>query len=151
MEICFEQIKEKLDHRIKLLHEMAPESIGDQLHMELIGYSEDKREFQATFETKAWMQNPIGMLHGGIISTILDQGMGMLAHCMIPEDGFAPSIQLDVSYVRPMETERKVLLKIQIESVTHTLIHMHAQAYHLDSPDKLCVTGNAVYYYKPAK
>lgn len=148
MKIDYALVKENLRIRFGLLHEFAPDSIGDLLHMELTGYLDDSEDFLMTCDTYPWMQNPIGLLHGGIISTILDQGMGMLAHCMIPQGDFAPSIQLNVSYIRPMQTGKKVLLKIHVESATHTLIHMRAEAYEADQPEKLCVTGTGIYFHK---
>lgn len=151
MKIDYAKVKEQLGIRFGLLHEVAPDSIGDMLHMELEGYADHSEDFLMTCDTYPWMQNPIGLLHGGIISTILDQGMGMLAHCMIPEGGFAPSISLNVSYVRPMHTGKRVLLKIHVESATRTLIHMRAEAYEAERPEKLCVTGTGVYYYKSEK
>ena len=41
-----------------------------------------------------------------------------------------------------------ILLKIYVESITRTLIHMRAEAMNEAQPDKLCVTASGVFFVK---
>ena len=95
------------------------------------------------------MQNAFGTLHGGIIATALDQGMGMLATCLMNGQGLTPSVQLNITYHRPLVAGERILLKIYVESVTRTLIYMRGEAFQEAKPDKLCATGTGIFYFKP--
>lgn len=95
------------------------------------------------------MRNAVGTLHGGISTTILDQAMGFLAFCLIPENGIAPSIQLQTVYHRPLVPGENMLVKVEAVSVTRTLLHFRGELYAEKSPEKLCVSGSGIYYYKP--
>lgn len=46
--------------------------------------------------------NPIGTVHGGVISTILDSALGVAVHSTLPEGKAYTSVELKVNFVRPV-------------------------------------------------
>src|SRR5829696_5458836 len=46
--------------------------------------------------------NPLGMVHGGLACTLLDTVVGCAAHTMLPKGVGYTSIDLNVSYLRPI-------------------------------------------------
>jgi len=47
--------------------------------------------------------NPIGMVHGGLAATLLDSAMGCAVHSMLPEGRAYTTLEIKVSYVRPLK------------------------------------------------
>lgn len=132
-----------------MLHEIAPDSIGDRMAFRLTESHPDKGAYTLQCETKEWMKNGAGTLHGGMGAAILDQAMGFIAWCVKPGPGQAPTIQLQTSYHRPLLPGKNVTIRIRVISVTHHLIHLSAEAAQAESPEKICLTGNGTYFYKP--
>jgi uncharacterized protein (TIGR00369 family) len=46
-------------------------------------------------------QNPLGTVHGGIISTLLDSAMGCAVHTTLPPGGMYTTLELKVNFLRP--------------------------------------------------
>lgn len=144
-----EDMEQRLRYWIGQLHKKAPESIGDLLRFQVGPCSAEAGEYCFFASTEEWMKNAFGSLHGGIIGTILDQGMGMLATCLMEGKAITPTVQMNVTYHRPLMAGDRVLLKIYVESVTRTLIHMRAEAMNADHPEKRCVTATGIFFIKP--
>jgi uncharacterized protein (TIGR00369 family) len=47
------------------------------------------------------MQNPLGTVHGGIITTLLDSAMGCAVHTTLPAGGMYTTLELKVNFLRP--------------------------------------------------
>lgn len=97
-----EEMEQRLRFWIGQLHSRAPESIGDLLRFRVGPCSPDAGEYRFYASTGDWMKNAFGSLHGGIIGTILDQGMGMLATCLMDSKAITPTVQMNVTYHRPL-------------------------------------------------
>ncbi len=54
--------------------------------------------------------NPLGTVHGGIMSTLLDSAMGCAVHTSLPEGASYTTLELKVNFVRavPLEGGRLV-------------------------------------------
>lgn len=142
---------EQINLRLRQLHEIAPDSIGDRLGLEPLEYDELKRECLMRCPTQEWMRNGHGTLHGGMCATMADQAMGLMAYIVKAGDGIAPAIELQLNYHRPLILAEDVLLRVRVISVTKTLIHMAAELYRASAPEKLCISSHATYFYVPAK
>jgi uncharacterized protein (TIGR00369 family) len=46
-------------------------------------------------------QNPLGTIHGGIITTLLDSAMGCAVHTTLPAGGTYTTLELKVNFLRP--------------------------------------------------
>ena len=143
----FYQIKEALRERIRELHRIAPGSIGDQMQYEVLDGEEGVYKMRCrTFD---WMRNGPGTLHGGMCATIVDQAMGFVAYCAKPGAGIAPTVQLQVEYHRPICPGETVLVDVRLVSATRSLMHLSANVYRENEPDKLCLSATSVFFYKP--
>jgi uncharacterized protein (TIGR00369 family) len=52
-----------------------------------------------------WMYNPIGSVHGGIASTLLDSALGCSIHTMLDAGARYTTSDLHVRFVRPMRAD----------------------------------------------
>ena len=135
--------------RLQQIHSAAPDSIGALMDYELLDCDPEKGEYTFCCRTMPWMRNIPGTLHGGICATVLDQAMGFVAYCVKPGEGIAPTIQLNVSYHRALIPGEKVIVKVWVVSKTKSLMSFRSEAYQQSSPEKLCLSATAVYFYKP--
>ena len=95
------------------------------------------------------MRNSAGTLHGGLCATILDQAMGFVAHCLKPGEGAAPTVQLAVDYHRPLHPGENVIVKVHVVSVTRSLMNLTVEAVQESNPDKICLSGSGIFFYRP--
>ncbi|MFB9838950.1 PaaI family thioesterase [Actinoallomurus acaciae] len=49
--------------------------------------------------------NPLGTLHGGVCSTLLDSAMGCAVHASLPEGAGYTTLELKVNFVRPVRLD----------------------------------------------
>jgi uncharacterized protein (TIGR00369 family) len=55
-----------------------------------------------TLEPAEYHYNPMGVLHGGIAATLFDSALGCAVQTMLPPAHAAPTMQLQVNYIRPI-------------------------------------------------
>ena len=143
------EMEDRLSYWITQLHERAPESIGDLLRFRVGPCDPKAGDYSFFASTEEWMKNAFGSLHGGIIGTILDQGMGMLSTCLMEGKAITPTVQMNVTYHRPFAPGDEVLLKVHVEAMTRTMIHMRGEAMCSSEPEKLCVSATGIFFIKP--
>ena len=144
-------LPEAVSRRIAELHTIAPDSIGDQMGFQVVKSESGEDACTLRCRTFPWMRNAAGTLHGGMCATVLDQAMGFLAYCIKPGPGQAPTVQLQVTYHRPLIPGEDVIVRVKVISVTKSLMHLSAEAALADSPERVCLTGSAIYFYKHAE
>lgn len=143
-------MKQALRRRIAQISEDVPGSIGDMMQFQLLECDPEKGDYLLSCQTAEWMRNFAGTLHGGLCATILDQAMGFVSYCLKPGEGAAPTVQLEIDYHRPLHPGEGVLVKVHVVSVTRSLMNLTAEAMQASHPDKICLSGSGIYFYKPA-
>lgn len=58
-------------------------------------------EFEVTMPIQKLIENPLGMVHGGLTATLLDNGMGFIIHHQLPEDETAVTVEMKIQYIKP--------------------------------------------------
>lgn len=144
-----ENFKIRLLQRLEALHTRGEGTIGDMLDLRLVDCDLEKGEFTLQCQTQAWMRNIAGTLHGGMCATLVDQSMGCVAYCAMPGEGIAPTIDLQVSYHRPLIPGEDVLIRVKVVSVTKSLMYLSSEACQFSRPDRICITSTATFFYKP--
>lgn len=64
-------------------------------------------------------------------------------------EGSAPAVHLSVDYHRPLHPGEQVIVKVHVVSVTRSLTKLTAEAFQASSPEKICLSGSGVYFFKP--
>ena len=88
--------------------ELPPPPIAELHGFEIVEAEEGRAVFALT--PAEWMYNPIGMVHGGVAATILDSCMGCAVHTTLPAGVGYTSIELKVSYLRPVHAHSGALV-----------------------------------------
>ena len=102
------------------------------------------RQITFRFHAQEWMRNPNGVVHGGIIATLLDNCMGILTYALA--GAYTPTINITINYARPILLGSDVLLTTQIATLGRTMAQVTAQIVRADEPDKTVATAMGVYY-----
>ena len=86
--------------RAMLNGELPPPPIAATLGFALRSVEEGGAEFAGTPDESVY--NPIGMVHGGLVCTLLDSALGCAVHSTLPAGVGYTSIELKVNYLRPV-------------------------------------------------
>ena len=141
-------LENALRKRLEELHALAPGSIGDMLQLEFVSAQPEQGMYSLRCQTGAWMRNIAGTLHGGMCATLVDQAMGCVAYCAKPGEGIAPTVEMNVSYHRPLIPGEDALILVRLLSAGKHMIHLQSEVFAYNAPDKLCLSATGVYYYK---
>lgn len=134
--------------RIAQLHNAAPGSIGDLFQFELVSCSEAEGEYSFRCQTLPWMRNPAGTLHGGMSAAAADQAMGFLAFCLMPSEGFAPTIQMQTEYHYPLLPGKELFVKVTVTSISRSMVHLRCEISHSERKERVCVSATGIYYFQ---
>ncbi len=62
-----------------------------------------------TMTPQEFHYNPIGMVHGGVVSTLLDTVCGCAVHATLPAGVMYTSLDINVKFLRPVTTDSGVI------------------------------------------
>ncbi|HWZ28379.1 MAG TPA: PaaI family thioesterase [Gemmatimonadales bacterium] len=93
--------------------------IGDTLALTPIRFEAGLGVFQGRPEPGHY--NPLGVVHGGWITTVLDSAMGCAVHSTLPAGKAYTTLELKVNFIRP------VTLAVQLVRAEGRLIHAGRQ------------------------
>ena len=144
-------MEEKVRRRIAEVSETCPGSIGDMMQFQLLSCQPEKGDYLFSCKTLPWMRNFAGTLHGGMCATVLDQAMGFVSYCLKPGKGAAPTVQIEIDYHRPLHPGEDVIVKVHVVTATRSLMNLTCEAVQASNPDKICLSGSGIYFYKPAE
>lgn len=81
-----------------------------------------------------------GVIHGGVITTFLDNLCGMACTAAMTELRFVATIDLRIDYMRPAEARRDIIGEAECYHLTRSVCFTRAWAYH-ETRDKLIATA----------
>jgi uncharacterized protein (TIGR00369 family) len=61
----------------------------------------DEKTYQFIVPITPFMHNSLGVVHGGVLATLIDSTMGSLVNRSIPAGHYAVTTELKVNYIRP--------------------------------------------------
>jgi uncharacterized protein (TIGR00369 family) len=74
--------------------------VMEALDIDGVSFGEGRAVFRLT--PQEFHYNPIGTVHGGIVSTLLDSACGCAVHSLLPVGVFYTSLDLSVKFLRPV-------------------------------------------------
>ena len=80
--------------------DIPPPPIASTIGMSLVDVGEGLAVF--TMDSGEHQYNPIGMVHGGVVSTLLDSAMGCAVQSLLPQGKAFTTLELKVNFVRPV-------------------------------------------------
>lgn len=127
--------------------QFPPPPIARLMDFNLIEVAEGRAVFVG--EPAEYHYNPIGVVHGGLISTLLDSALGCAVHTTLPAAVLYTTLELHVNFVRPL-TKDTGLVRCEAQ-VLHTGRRMAtAEAKVIDAGGKLYGHGTTTCMIFPA-
>jgi len=130
-----------LDFLRKIIEgEIPPPPTAQLLGMKLVQAEAGTATFKMT--VGEFQYNPLGVVHGGIITTLLDSAMGCAIQTNLPNGTTYTTTQLSINLVRPLTIETRMVTCIaQVIHVGRRLATASAQV--LDEQQKLYAHGTS--------
>ena len=97
------------------------------------------------FETKNWMTNPRGTVHGGVIASMADTATGMLSRIVGESQLGGPTVSLSVNYIRAVPLNESVLVRTVCQKSGRQMIFMTSEAYLPGKPEEILFTAECTY------
>lgn len=121
-----------------------PGSVNDRIAPQFDSCSSDGKCCTVRYMTRPEMRNPMGWLHGGVTSAMVDMGMGLLAYY---NAGFilCPTSTMTVNYLKPGRIGTAVYVQSEITYQGRRIIHANARVWMEDNPDELIATATGSY------
>jgi len=89
--------------------------------------SADEKSVEFEFMVRKEMTNPVGMLHGGVISGMIDECMGINFFCLGLEY-FYPTINLNVDFFNAVKEGELVIIRTEVIKKGKSIINIKANA-----------------------
>lgn len=107
----------------------SPSPFAHWLQGTVLEVNADSVEFQ--FTVRKEMTNPVGMLHGGVTSAMIDDCMG-INFFVLGLDYFYPTINLNVDFFSPAREGDKVHVRTQVVKQGKSIINLRAEVFNAD-------------------
>ena len=117
----------------------SPSPFAHWLNGKVIAVSKNALEF--SFLVRKEMTNPVGMLHGGVISGMIDDCIGVTFFTLGLEY-FYPSINLQVDFFNPAKEGEIVYIKTQVMKQGKTIINIRAEVFSITNVLIATATSN---------
>lgn len=101
----------------------SPSPFAKWLNGTVISVTNNTIEFQ--FTVRKEMTNPVGMLHGGVTSSMIDDCIGV-NFMILGLENFYPTINLNIDFFNPAFENDTVLVKTELIKLGKTIIHFNA-------------------------
>ena len=133
-------------HVEKTLYEnnvVQKDSLNGLMRGEAAGCSYEDMQLTFAFPIQPWQANRVGRLHGGMICSAFDLTIAAMARFCAREN-FAPTVNLDVNYIRPANVGDKLLVTAKATAVGRRIIQLTGEA-RAESTGKLVATATSIY------
>ena len=126
---------------------ITPPGFSEWLQLNMIEVKDDSITVEMVIRPE--MCNPVGTLHGGIHSAVLDEVIGMTVAAMGNDTHFV-SLNMTTDYLRAARAGETVRARSQIIRKGRTAIHLVGQLTNVEGKDLSRATQNMVSIGKPA-
>lgn len=102
-----------------------------------------------SYKTTQAMANIWGVVHGGVVATLVDTCMGLT--CASQSGVITPTISMTINYARPVPLNAEIVVRTHTVRIGSTSGQMSAEVFLPERPDEILVTATGVYHVRPAK
>ena len=138
----------QMEKHVKNMLDNIRDNMGDtilgMLKGEFVECSAEEASVTLAFPAMSWERNPINLMQGGVVATILDFSLACIATFYGSEK--AVTVSLQTSYLRGCPIDGKLIVKARATKAGRTMVHCSAECWEEKSPDKTVATCVGVYY-----
>jgi len=140
-----EELEELAKAFVQTVIARRPGAMNDLLHPEYVTCSLAEGTLTLAYRGADWMSNPVGVMHGGVIASVLDVTMGVQAY-LLGGQVMPPTMTMQVSYLRPVPLTGRTLVRVRCDSAGRTKVALTAELWNEDRPEKRLATASGLYY-----
>jgi len=129
---------------LKDIDENQADSIIGMLHPSFVDCDPEEATLTMSYPAMAWERNPLNVMQGGVVATILDFSIACMA--VYYGGSKAVTVSLQTSYLRGCPIDGTLVVKVRVTKPGRTMIHAFAECWEEKTPDKLVATSVGVYY-----
>lgn len=118
-----------------------PYPLMDWLKVEVVEADEEHVKLHFTIEK--YMLNPLGILHGGVAATMLDELMGAAAFLVGRPNGYA-TINMNVDFLRSAKAGEVIIGEGRVVRVGKSVMHAESKLYNVDNHLLAKATSNLI-------
>lgn len=131
---------------LELIRRQKPGSYACNIPVTLVSCDGEHRELIFRVETGREMENPWGVVHGGMLALALDWVMGISARTVLDQCD-APTVSMNVNYLRPVPLESTLRIHVSVIHAGNSLATLSARAF-VEGDDRACVSAEGVYFMR---
>ena len=117
--------------------------INNMLEPEFLEASDEEGFVRFGFKVKPWAVNKSGTVHGGILATSCDCVMALFAR-YFAGGNFAPTVSIDMKYVRPLRTGDEFTVTAMKVSAGRRMTQLKCEIREKET-EKIIATGAGVF------
>ncbi|MAK62572.1 MAG: thioesterase [Ponticaulis sp.] len=132
-----------------LIRQYAPKVINTvpyarTLGFELVDLEPGRAVAKAPYKPEMVGDVETGIIHGGVITALLDNLSGVAAISALTEMRSTATLDLRIDYMRPADVGRDIMAEAECYHMTRTVAFTRAWAYH-DSKDRVIATASGTF------
>lgn len=121
-----------------VLLERVPHSRAIGMHV--IGAKDGVATMRVPYDEKLVGNPATRVLHGGVITSLLDNASGAAVHSALGEWRSMATLDLRIDYMKPATPGRDVLARAECYKLTRNIAFVRGVAYHDDPDDPIAST-----------
>ncbi|MFG6352427.1 MAG: PaaI family thioesterase [Oscillospiraceae bacterium] len=146
-QLTTEELRRRAEAFLGYRAEETPEAVPDpSADLTLLDCDGPTGSLTLRYDTKPWMANIWGVVHGGVVATLVDTCMGIT--CGIQCDAITPTVSMTVNYARPVPLDAEIVVRTRTIRCGATSGQLSAEVYAAGQPDRLLVTASGAYCTK---
>ena len=100
------------------------------------------------YHTYPWMANYSGVVHGGMVATLLDNTMGITCRSIYGarKDVVTPTVSLAINYARPIPLNADIIVRVWAVTTGATSTQMTADIFLPEKPHSALATAVGIFY-----
>ncbi|MCI1931755.1 MAG: PaaI family thioesterase [Clostridia bacterium] len=111
---------------------------------EYVKCSAKEKSLTIYYDIEKWELNPQGIMHGGMLTTAIDNTYGTLTH-YYAGDKFITTIELSMHFLKPLHEGDRLEITVKADHVGKTIINLSAAGKINNKNNVLAVTSSATY------
>ncbi|MCD8016289.1 MAG: PaaI family thioesterase [Oscillospiraceae bacterium] len=125
------------------LADMSPDGFCMKLHPEIVSCDPDALRLTFAYEIEPWQLNPNGIVHGGVLSAMLDTNMGYLVVALtrIP----TATISQTTNFLRPAPPGKRLIAEASLDKRGRHIVFVSSKMWQEGDEKKLIATSEATY------
>lgn len=122
------------------------ETMCGMMALEFVSCEESGPTLTLALNAKPWMTNPLGVMHGGLVTSAMDTTMGTLSFYATEGKRRTPTVSMETAYIRPVPLSGRILIRARLTSAGRTLVYLTSELCAEDAPERILATSSGVYF-----